>query len=117
MAYSYQTQQVKVRCLSDVKALNTGVPQGCTSSLLLFTLHTNDCRDLFTDDLLFGFSDDAAVLSLAGKDCSLTSYFAEIQGFVEWCDKNQLNLSIKTQETVWNYSPVFIHNIIFKVLS
>lgn len=51
--------------VSASRILNTGVPQECVLSPLLFTLFTNTCT---SDDLVIKFSDDASVTDLTSGD-------------------------------------------------
>ena len=51
--------------------LNTGAPQGCVFSPLLFTLFTNDCRSCDESVLVVTFSDDTTVSGLI-SDCDET---------------------------------------------
>lgn len=74
--YSFLTdriQQVKVKqTLSDIRHCNTGVPQVCVLSPILFTLYTNDCRKGHPNNFIFKFADDnceqmSAIVSLLHK--------------------------------------------------
>ena len=45
-------------------ATNTGVPQGCVRSPLLYTFHTNNCTATNPGNFIVKFADDFAILSL-----------------------------------------------------
>ena len=49
---------------SSTITLNTGAPQGCVLSTLLFTLLTQDCTPLHNSNLLIEFADDTTVVGL-----------------------------------------------------
>lgn len=103
--YSFLTnriQQIKVNgFLSTMKYCNTGVPQGCVSSPLLFTLYTNDCRS--TQPNCYVISDDTIVISLLhASDCPSAC---------GWCDSHYLMLNInKTKEMIFDSRNVCVHH-------
>ena len=89
---------------SDPIVTNTGSPQGCVLSALLFTLCTNDWQSHSDKCKLFKYADDTVLLGLLNKkrlndDCS--EYVNEIALFHNWCKLNfqDLNLS-KTKEKI-----------------
>ena len=48
-----------------VSVTNTGAPQGCVISPVLFTLYTNDCRsDIASINPILKFEDDTAIRGL-----------------------------------------------------
>ncbi len=100
--YSFLTnrsQQVRVnRTLSESTIINTGAPQGCVSSPVLFTLYTNECTCSTVNNYMIKFSDDTAILGLISGTSDVTTYKHEVQNFVQWCDKHFL--SINTKKTV-----------------
>ncbi len=71
--YSFLTnrsQQVRVnRTLSESTIINTGAPQGCVSSPVLFTLYTNECTCSTVTNYMIKFSDDTAILGLISGTC------------------------------------------------
>ena len=101
---SNRTQSVRIDgLLSNPITLNTGAPQGCVLSPILFTLYTNDCRSSSSSVKLFKFSDDSTLEGLI-SDGDESSYFEEVSSLVEWCDLNCLELNIgKTKEMIIDF--------------
>ena len=81
---------------------NTGSPQCCVLSPLLFIMYTDSCRSSQVGSHLDTFSDDTALLSLlqgaqSDHGCALPS-------FVEWCDDNYLDLNVlKTRDLITDF--------------
>ena len=83
--------------------LNTGAPQGCVLSPLLFTIFTNDCRSTHDSVLLVKFSDDTTVTGLI-SDADETVYRMEVEKMVDWCKENDLVLNVtKTKELIVDF--------------
>lgn len=93
-------QQVLVNgALSDVVVSNTGSPQGCVLSPILFILYTDSCRSRKEGSYLVKFSDDTALLTLLQG--SESDHGSALPDFVNWCDENFLDLNVKkTKELV-----------------
>ena len=83
--------------------LNTGAPQGCVLSPLLYTLFTYDCVSAFDDCLVVKFADDTTVAGLIhGSD--ETNYRTQTQNLVAWGSDNNLELNVpKTKEMIINF--------------
>ena len=90
---SDRTQVVKVKnCLSNPISLNSGAPQGCVLSALLFILDTNDCRAEGENVSILKYADDTVIVGLMNNDDE-TNYRTNIRHFTAWCDKNYLQLN------------------------
>uniref|UniRef100_A0A8C2HFC2 Reverse transcriptase domain-containing protein n=1 Tax=Cyprinus carpio TaxID=7962 RepID=A0A8C2HFC2_CYPCA len=78
--------------------LNTGVPQGCVLSPLLFTLLTHDCTPSHSSNLFIKFADDTTVVGLISNRDE-TNYRSEVSRLAGWCSDNNLSLNVeKTKE-------------------
>ena len=88
--------------MSDMIEINTGAPQGCVLSPVLFTLYTSDCRAITENCKLYKYADDTALLSLCNNNDQ--NYRLEVNRFVDWCDANFLLLNVKkTKEMIIDF--------------
>ncbi len=101
-----RTQQVLVNgVMSKTWVSNTGSPQGCVLSPLLFILYTDSCRSLKENSFLVKFSDDTALLSLLqGAE---SDHGRALPVFVKWCDDSFLDLNVsKTKELIIDFRKI-----------
>ncbi|KAI4872019.1 hypothetical protein NFI96_009811 [Prochilodus magdalenae] len=90
-------QSVKLDNLSSsFISLNTGVPQGCVSSPILYSLFTHDCVPIHGSNTIMKYADDTTVIGLI-RDNDKMAYRDEVQHLSTWCHDN--NLTLNTQKT------------------
>jgi hypothetical protein len=100
----YREQVVRIgNCVSESLVLNTGTPQGCCLSPMLFSIFTYDCTQTHSSNLIIKFADDTTVSGLISNDDE-SLYREEVSKLVEWCDTNNLCLNVeKTKEIVIDF--------------
>ena len=88
---------------SDVILTDTGAPQGTVLSPFLFSIYTSDCKASHTNCTIDKYADDTVLTGMVTHDEDI--FFAqEIVSFVDWCDKNFLELNVtKTKEMVIDF--------------
>ena len=83
--------------------LNTGAPQGCVLSPLLYSLLTHDCMARHDSNTIIKFADDTTVVGLITNNTK-TAYREEIRDLAMWCQDHNLSLNvIKTKEMIVDY--------------
>ncbi|XP_063739694.1 titin-like [Eleginops maclovinus] len=97
---------VKFVCMnitSSTLTLNTGAPQGCVLSPLLYSLFTHDCVATHSSNTIIKFADDTTVIGLI-TDGDETAYREEVRALTSWCQDNNLHLNVsKTKELIVDY--------------
>ena len=83
--------------------LNTGAPQGCVLSLLLYSLFTHDCVAKHDSNTIIKFADDTTVVGLITNNDE-TAYREVVRELAVWCQDNILSLNVsKTKELIVDY--------------
>ncbi|KAK5853457.1 hypothetical protein PBY51_014606 [Eleginops maclovinus] len=88
---------------SSTLTLNTGAPQGCVLSPLLYSLFTHDCVATHSSNTIIKFADDTTVIGLI-TDGDETAYREEVRALTSWCQDHNLHLNVnKTKEQIVDY--------------
>ncbi|KAI3376226.1 hypothetical protein L3Q82_016729, partial [Scortum barcoo] len=89
---------------SSTLTLNTGAPQGCVLSPLLYSLFTHDCVATHSSNTIIKFADDTTVIGLITGDNETAYRESEVRALTSWCQDNNLHLNIsKTKELIVDF--------------
>jgi hypothetical protein len=99
-------QRVSVNgCMSKELVLNTGAPQGCVLSPVLFSIYTNELTCNTSVLTLIKFADDMALVARLTDEHSLSQYFLYIDSLTSWFHSSFLELNVqKTKEICFEES-------------
>lgn len=105
--FSFLSERPQYTTLYNVKSniltTNTGAPQGCVMSPVLFSLYTDDCRSVCSNCTIVKYADDTVILGKISDD-KCDEYVSQVNQFVDWCKSNYLDLNIKkTKEMIIDY--------------
>ncbi len=67
-------------CTSSTSFVNTGVPQGCVLSPVIFTVFTHDCAAIHSSNAIVKFADDTTIVDLISEN-EETAYREETATF------------------------------------
>ena len=88
---------------SNTLILNTGSPQGCVLSPLLYSLYTHDCVARFSSNSIIKFADDTVVVGLISEN-NEKAYLEEVADLSLWCQDNSLLVNVtKTKELIVDF--------------
>ncbi|KAI3354723.1 hypothetical protein L3Q82_004506 [Scortum barcoo] len=92
---------------SSTLTLNTGAPQGCVLSPLLYSLFTHDCMATHSSNTIVKFADNTTVIGLITRLDDETAYRerSEVRALTSWCQDNNLHLnaSANTKELIVDF--------------
>ena len=89
--------------ISNKIVINTGAPQGCVLSAVLFILYTNSLTKNTSSCKIIKYADDTVVLGLVSNNDE-TPYKECISYVEKWCTDHYLQLNVKkTKEIIFDF--------------
>ena len=96
-------ERISFSLTSATLTLNTGAPQGCVLSSILYSLFTHDCMLRHDSNTIIKFADDTTVVGLI-TDNDETACREEVRDLAVWYQNNNLSLNVtKTKEMIVDY--------------
>lgn len=78
-------------------SLNTGAPQGCVSSPLLYSLYTHNCVTSHRSNMIMKFADGTVVVGVITKNGDKAEV-DEVEKLSQWCQANNLLMSARQRK-------------------
>ena len=92
---SHRSQTVKVgTCISEVRPVLSGVPQGTVLGPLLFLLFINDMTNAISNSKLIMYADDAKLFFKVRNEGDTQLLHADILAVIRWAEMWQLRLAL-----------------------
>ena len=82
--------------------LNTGAPQWCALSPLLYSLFTHDCMARHDSITIIKFAEYATVVGLITDNVE-TAFREEVRDLAGWCQNNNLSLTVTKPKEIVDY--------------
>ena len=79
--------------------LNTGAPQGCVLSSLLYSQFTHNCTARHNSKTIIKYADDTTVISSLITDNDETAYREEIRDLTLWCKTKEMIVDNRKRRT------------------
>ena len=93
---------------------NTGAPQGCVLSLLLFSVYINEIMCNTAVLKVIKYADDIALTACLKDEFSLSQYYQYVEMFVSWFDNSLLSsMPRKHRRCALNVGESRVHHILF----
>ena len=92
-------------------SIDTGGPQGCVLSAVIFITYTNDLKSSYPNCRLIKYADDTVITGLI-SDNQESDYINQISDVCEWCKSHNLLLNVtKTKEVIFDFRHSVVNHL------